>query len=126
MSERICSIEDCDRPHRARGYCQKHYMRVWTNGDLLLHYATPTTHPPRQPDCSYNAAHQRLKTDRGRAAGQACQHCGSPADQWSYDHLDPDERQSDQGAFSLKPEHYRPLCYSCHTRFDHSLAKDAF
>lgn len=27
MSERTCSIEDCDRPFQARGYCLRHYQK---------------------------------------------------------------------------------------------------
>lgn len=30
---RLCSIPDCGKPHRARGYCGKHLMRVYAHGD---------------------------------------------------------------------------------------------
>jgi len=30
---RICSIDDCDNTHKAKGYCEKHYMRVRIHGD---------------------------------------------------------------------------------------------
>lgn len=32
---RACDINDCDRPHRARGYCQLHYNRWSKWGDPL-------------------------------------------------------------------------------------------
>jgi len=32
---RFCSIEGCDNPHEARGYCGKHYQRFKTHGDPL-------------------------------------------------------------------------------------------
>lgn len=34
MSERTCSIEDCDRPHLARDWCRAHYLRWYKTGDV--------------------------------------------------------------------------------------------
>lgn len=34
MSKRTCSIEDCERPHASRGWCQTHYMRWLNHGDV--------------------------------------------------------------------------------------------
>lgn len=31
---RTCEVPDCGRPHKARGYCVAHYMRVREGGDL--------------------------------------------------------------------------------------------
>lgn len=28
-----CTLEDCDRPHRARGLCRLHYQRWLSTGD---------------------------------------------------------------------------------------------
>ena len=41
MGERICSIDDCERPTVARGWCDKHYRRWKRHGD-------PASLPPRQ------------------------------------------------------------------------------
>lgn len=30
---RLCSVPDCRRPHKAKGYCAAHYMRVLATGD---------------------------------------------------------------------------------------------
>lgn len=29
MNERLCKAPGCDRKHHARGYCWRHYIRVW-------------------------------------------------------------------------------------------------
>lgn len=29
----ICTVEGCEAKHRSNGYCQRHYMRFWKNGD---------------------------------------------------------------------------------------------
>ena len=29
----MCQVEGCDRPHKARGYCDAHYKRVLATGD---------------------------------------------------------------------------------------------
>lgn len=44
MSKRTCSIEDCDRPVKHRGWCGMHYMRWFRHGDPIAgdtHYANP-------------------------------------------------------------------------------------
>ena len=30
---RTCSVDGCEKPHKARSYCQGHYVRVQRNGD---------------------------------------------------------------------------------------------
>lgn len=42
MDGRICVIEGCGKPHRARGWCVKHYQRWETTGDPLGTYANGT------------------------------------------------------------------------------------
>lgn len=32
MGNKICSVDGCDEPARARGMCNTHYMRVWRRG----------------------------------------------------------------------------------------------
>src|SRR5699024_8673641 len=45
MSKRRCDVEGCDRPYRAKGYCQLHYNRWHRWGDPLIvkqaRYASP-------------------------------------------------------------------------------------
>lgn len=35
MSERTCTIDGCDNPHMARGWCSKHWKRWRSTGDPL-------------------------------------------------------------------------------------------
>lgn len=44
MTKPTCSIEDCDRPSVARGWCSKHWQRWQRHGDPLI------VHPPKGPD----------------------------------------------------------------------------
>lgn len=48
---RACSIEGCDKPARARGWCRTHYDRWWRNGDMAVkprggrrHHGMTSTH----------------------------------------------------------------------------------
>lgn len=34
--KRACSVQGCAGEHAAKGYCRKHYMRLWKNGTLEL------------------------------------------------------------------------------------------
>lgn len=93
-------------------------------GDRAVHH--------RRDDITYCTAHDRVRADRGRVQDYACIGCGAPANHWSYDHADPDERLDDTlsarpVAYSVKPEHYDPRCVTCHRRFDvaHALARPA-
>lgn len=43
MAKRTCSIDGCDRPHHARGWCRLHWKRWIRYGD------TSTVHPRRRP-----------------------------------------------------------------------------
>jgi hypothetical protein len=67
----------------------------------------------------YIQAHVRVKSARGAAREHKCIQCGARAAHWAYDHGDPGERTDpDEGPYSLKSEHYRPMCVRCHKRFD--------
>lgn len=36
MTKRTCSVDDCDRPHAAKGYCNMHWNRMKIHGDPLV------------------------------------------------------------------------------------------
>ena len=44
MSMRICKIEGCENKHEAKGYCNKHYLRIWRYGDPLFIVRTQESH----------------------------------------------------------------------------------
>lgn len=47
MIQRACTIDGCERPHRARGYCKSHWLRWRNYGDPT---ATPTADHWATPD----------------------------------------------------------------------------
>jgi hypothetical protein len=101
--------------------CTKHFTRARRHGDPT--HVTPTTGEFNNfwhgDDIGFGAAHDRVTSQRGRAADQLCVNCGQPARHWAYDHLDPEEKRADKlGPYSTKVEHYQPMCVPCHKRFD--------
>lgn len=68
---------------------------------------------------TYAGAHQRVVRLRGEAAAHACEECGEPAEEWSFDHSDTRALVDEAGrAYSLNPHFYRPLCRRHHRAFD--------
>jgi len=69
----------------------------------------------------YEQAHARVQRVHGAATSHTCVLCANPADHWAYDRADPDEKyggKSGRAPYSLDISHYRPMCVSCHKRFD--------
>lgn len=72
----------------------------------------------------YSGAHDRVRALRGPASQYDCLHCrNNLAEDWAYDHLDPDERISSEEkriglVYSIDPKFYIPLCKRCHSVFD--------
>jgi hypothetical protein len=70
----------------------------------------------------YRTAHLRVTRAKGSAAQHDCELCGGSAEQWAYDHSDPNEKieETDWGpvAFSTDIERYQALCRSCHVKRD--------
>jgi hypothetical protein len=119
VSERIgrqwlCAC-DCGRDRLASAGELNRTGEAATCGDRRTHR--------RLDEAGYTAAHERCRSDRGPVQTHTCVDCGGPAQHWSYDHDDPDERlahglSANPVAYSLNPEHYSPRCVSCHKRFD--------
>lgn len=110
-----CSVDGCKGKHLSIGLCSKHHQRLRAHGD-------PTVTLPRRHEFVKNpAVHWRLRKDQGPASSFPCQHCGQAADNWAYDHGEPNPLMDEEGPYSLDPARYMPLCFSCHTTFDKGM-----
>ncbi|MDP5310390.1 HNH endonuclease [Streptomyces poriferorum] len=72
MAKRICKLEACGLPHRALGYCNRHYLKYKRFGDP--HHATPIANQTgcAVADCERNVASRgwcALHYGRWRATG---------------------------------------------------------
>jgi hypothetical protein len=122
---KLCSIENCEDVHHARGYCQKHYCRWKNHGTTNVVLNAGENHRKwTGSDVTYGGMHQRVRKKRGKASAYQCGNadCKSQAYHWSYDHSDPDEKfemyQGYMVSYSIDVEHYLPLCVRCHKVFD--------
>jgi hypothetical protein len=117
----------CDRKiKQVRWICQCECGNVKiVNGSNLRNGKTNscgcTTRGVKNP--SYNAVHGRLRAQRGAASKYICVGCEEKrASDWAYDHEDPNEKtgivHGSPLLYSADPEHYKPMCHSCHMRFD--------
>lgn len=120
---RTCSIEGCDRKHQAQGWCFVHYVRWLKTGDPGPVGLLKQMPSQNGDDVTYSGAHRRVRRLRGPASQYLCRHCPQQAEQWAYGHLDPNEKMGavpggSMLAFSVDPNHYIPLCISCHIALD--------
>ena len=109
-----CRVGGCDESTLARGWCRTHYKRWEAHGDPTVLLQAKGS----GDDVGYDAAHRRVRVAHGSAVSHSCVDCGQQAAHWAYDHLDPDERREQELPYSVKIEHYQPMCVRCHKRFD--------
>lgn len=125
-----CTVDGCaildDGPH---GLCGKHLARLQRNGDPLVLRGPNPSRGPDNPnwtgdDATSKAVHQRIHKARGKAKCWQCTDCAKPAEHWSYDHTDPDEKfDTEKGPYSIDINRYFPRCVRCHKRFDMDYLK---
>lgn len=111
--ERTCEMLGCVEPHMARGYCTTHYQRWRRHGDPEVVLGVGTQTPG-----GYESVHTYLRQLRGPAVDHSCVCCGQQAHDWTYDHQDEHAQRDGSLVYSLDPEHYQPMCRSCHKTFD--------
>lgn len=111
-----CAVTGCNRPIKARGWCDTHYTRCRRTGDPCGDTPIGARSVPH-PD-SYSAVRQRIRRERGPASALACMDCGTGARDWSYDYSDPDERTDPARGYRYSTDvaRYVARCRSCHRR----------
>lgn len=110
----LCTVQDCGRARYARGYCNTHWFRWREHGDPRAEIPIRGTMPP-----AYVTVHLWLRAERGPATKYVCRDCPNRADEWAYDHTDPDALLDELARpYSTDAHHYAPLCRSCHRRVD--------
>lgn len=116
----VCTVDGCERDHRTGGYCDTHYRRMRRGWDLDSQKFIVIK--PRATVATYHAVHMRIKAVRGRASQYVCE-CGKPAEQWAYQHNDPNELTREDGMpYSLEfYKCYEPMCRSCHGTLDKDI-----
>jgi hypothetical protein len=77
---------------------------------------------------SYDGAHWRVIRSRGSATAYICDQCKRQADDWAYNHKDPNpltgyHKNGSLMTYSGDPEYYIPLCTPCHLGWDAQLRK---
>lgn len=126
-----CTVDGCESvDDGANGLCKLHGTRLRRHGDPLAFHpvgspAGPDHHSRNDGGLTYSGAHIRVRLTKGRASDHACIDCLGSASQWSYDHLDPNERRGDGGPYSIDPDHYQPRCGPCHKAFDLAFIRGA-
>lgn len=119
---KLCSVDGCNRKHKAKGLCSMHVQRLDKWGDPNI--VKPTARYGEDnlswtgSNASYTAAHKRVYSLRGSAKLYACDMCGLTAKHWAYDHLDDNELIYNGMAYSTSVDHYIPMCVSCHKKYD--------
>jgi len=106
--------------------CKTHYHRLLKHGDVTTvlvggnkgHMKGERGSNWKGSQIGYSGAHMRVRAQRGSVRSFQCE-CGKGAAHWAYDHADPAELLSPEGRlYSADPNHYRPLCVSCHKKAD--------
>jgi hypothetical protein len=117
---RICAVEGCDRScYHKKDHCRMHYLRLLRRGDVNFTYNLDRVRYWTGSDCTYQAAHQRVRKALGRASDQSCVDCGARARHWSYNHGDPNGLfEEGLGPYSSDPKWYEARCVRCHKKFD--------
>ena len=105
---------DCGNRLEVRGWSLR---RDGTKSCGCLH--RDVAREPRTDQPTYSTIHTRIRVARGPAKGHRCIDCGEQAEQWSYDHSDPDQLVSALGhPYSVDLDRYAPRCCSCHRTYD--------
>ena len=115
-----CTFQGCKRPHRGNGLCNTHGQQLKNFGKLSPIWGPGSNRWLDIESLDYDYAHDRVVRARGSASTHECDQCGDVAAQdWAYDHCDVRQLTDERGRhYSSDITRYRPMCRSCHKRFD--------
>lgn len=128
LEDHRCSVDGCERPYHANGYCNTHGYHAERYGDPLAKGPGRHSGRKRMELPSYAGLHKRIFYDRGRASQFKCVDCGAQAEEWSYDGGCPNEIWEEvRGvmlAYTIDQDRYSPRCKQCHRRRDLSVVRN--
>ena len=118
---RVCDFDGCNAPHQAKGYCRKHYQRLWKHGTPEI-----TTFEWTKGFRSYPSQHDWLREHFGKASLHDCSYCGKQAEHWAFiREWCPDDEtlmgkttKGFDAPYSLDPAHYLTMCARHHKMMD--------
>lgn len=125
-----CAVESCEDEDTHGVWCAMHAARVYRHGDPNVfipledrpYHRGEDHHMWKGNEPGYQAAHWRVRRQRGHATEHRCVDCHGQAFHWSYNHECLDELMADvsgyEVAYSPHPDQYDPRCVPCHKRFD--------
>lgn len=106
MNVASCTIADCNKPHRARGYCSTHYTRWRSNGDPNI---VRPNHFVRGG--GYHAIHKWLYRHYGKANRCTNPDCPGTSRRYHWAKLD-------GAAYEHNRQNFTMLCAQCHRLYD--------
>jgi hypothetical protein len=125
----VCSVEDCDKPHKCKGFCQMHYRRYTKYGDPSITRWEPK---PVEGTCEAFGCKAAVK-NQGLCVGHydiqvkrkwdprepfECYICGKYWAEWpldksiAFDHVVPGEEET------------RPVCRGCNLSKSDKIMKE--
>ena len=128
----LCDVAPCGKPVKVglngrpngKGMCSMHYERTRKLGSPWSVSKVHRENGHNKPD--YRLAHRRIQQARGKASDYECVDCGSPAEDWAYNHSGIGEREGyghGRGVntlmrYSVDAYQYEAMCKPCHKKFD--------
>ena len=119
--QKFCT-EHPDRPVRAADKCVRCYSNwYYYHG----HELGPSSGADRRKDvCLYEAAHGRVRRDKGHPTQYTCVRCPAQATEWallaeaSQILVQPEGKRMAGSLYSPNPDDYVPMCRKCHSAYD--------
>lgn len=129
MAERICSMEDCDDPAYARGWCKVHYKRWWKKGDpgplpkrpcaVCGEPFTPSrNHPNRQKLCSRECFNRSRRVNPAELICPGCGTAFAPVGRQKFCSMRCGQRVQTRRRLGIADPERIGECWWCHGDFN--------